>query len=124
MRKDESQETAISQPEVKPYEELRLSDDFMFWKVMLDKENCHTMLERLIGKSIESLSVITGQHSVKPTKESKGVRYDIHSIDKNDVHYVAEMQNRAENKRKDKYLSKRVRYYFSMMDTQQLDSGE
>lgn len=124
MRRDELQENSMSQPEAKPYEELRLSDDFMFWKVMLDKANCQTMLERLLGKSIESLSVVTGQHSVKPTKEGKGVRYDIHSIDNADIHYVAEMQNRSEKKRKDKYLSKRVRYYFSMMDTQQLDSGE
>ena len=44
MRKDEKQETAMSQSVVKPYEELRLSDDFMFWKVMLDRDYADLIL--------------------------------------------------------------------------------
>lgn len=33
---------------IKPYEELTLMDDFMFGKIMSDKENCRKLLEIIL----------------------------------------------------------------------------
>ena len=42
-------------PMAKSYEELRFTDDFMFGKVMEDRELCRDVLECLLGEKVGEL---------------------------------------------------------------------
>ena len=54
----------MERPE-KPYEELGLSNYFIFGKVMKDKKLCIQMLECLTGRHIEDITEITIEDSKK-----------------------------------------------------------
>ncbi len=105
------------------YEELTLKDDFMFGKVMQNKELCITMLELLTGNKIEDISVIEAQKAVKITEDGKGVRYDVYVEDDVNIIYDTEMQN---NKKPDqiRLLPKRARFYEGMVDLNTLEKGQ
>jgi len=69
---------------VKRYEELTISDDFMFGKAMGDKVLCRDVLERLLEEK--------AQREFRYTSGGKPVRLDMYTRDKKRM-YDAEMQN-------------------------------
>lgn len=101
------------------YESLTISDDFIFGKVMQEKENCIGMLERLTGNLISDDIVINNQHTLKVAVDGKSVRYDIYVEDKSCAMYDAEMQN-SDNQ---VVLPKRARFYQGLMDLNYLEVG-
>ncbi|MCI5830417.1 MAG: Rpn family recombination-promoting nuclease/putative transposase [Treponema sp.] len=104
--------------EFKPVEELELSDDFIFCKVMKNPEICKELLERLLKIQIEKIEYPVLQKEISPYYKSKGVRLDVYVKDSNRV-FDIEMQN---GRRED--IAKRTRYYQSMIDIDNLMKGE
>ncbi len=105
------------------YENLDITDDFMFGKVMQDERNSIELLERLTGNQIDSVRTAVGQKVIKITNDSKGVRYDVYVEDGQGIMYDAEMQKHRGEK-KTATLPKRARFYQGLMDLNILNRGE
>ena len=102
------------------YENLTIKDDFIFGKVMENKDNCVEMIERLTGNKLSDNISINKQKAVKVAVDGKGVRYDVYVEDDARVMYDAEMQQ-SENKN---ILPKRSRFYQGLMDLGYLEVGD
>ena len=100
------------------WENLTLSNDFMFSKVMRDKEICRETLEILLDKKIGEITYIDNQKTIDINYDAKSVRLDVYVEDENRI-YNIEMQ--VINK---KDLAKRSRYYQSMIDLNAIEKGE
>ena len=103
---------------LKPWEELTITDDFMFCKVMSDPALCKELLEILLHIKIERLEFNEPQKSLKLTSESKGIRLDVYVKDSNRV-FDIELQTTNERN-----LELRTRYYQGVMDISELEKGE
>ena len=102
----------------KPYEKLDLSDDFMFGKVMQDKARCKRLLEITLHLSPDVvIEDPLAQGNIRTSPESKSIFLDVRTKDSSSF-YDVEMQKRA-----DKTLPLRMRYYQSMMDIEFLQKG-
>lgn len=84
----------------KNYEELKLSDDFMFGKVMEDGVLCQEVLECLLGKPVGELTEIQPQREYRYAMDGKPIRLDIYTGNGETV-YDAEMQNLNHKKPED-----------------------
>ena len=69
----------------KRWEDLTITDDFMFCKVMSDPDICKELLEILLHIKIERLEFHEPQKSFKLTSESRGIRLDVYVKDSNRV---------------------------------------
>ena len=106
----------------KPYEELEFRDNFMFGRVMQDKELCREVLECLLQQPVGELSEPVSEKEVRHTSDGKYIRFDIYTRDEETV-YDAEMQN-LNNKSVDSLeLPRRTRYYQAVIDTDHLNKG-
>lgn len=106
----------------KNYEELELKDDFMFGKVMGNRELCRRTLETLLGIRIDSIEYPERQKSIRITSEGKSVRLDVYVQDARDRVYDAEMQQFPHGT-VEQELPKRSRYYQGMIDLSLLERG-
>ena len=104
--------------EFKPWEDLTITDDFMFCKVMSDPDICKELLEILLHIKIERLEFQETQKSFKLTSESRGIRLDVYVKDSNRV-FDIELQTTNERN-----LELRTRYYQGVMDISELEKGE
>lgn len=109
--------------EKKTYDELELTDDFMFGKIMQNKKLCKGMLERLLEIPIDDIIYPETQKPIVITSAGKSVRLDVYVQDSNDVVYDAEMQQESKNKERQEELPKRSRYYQGMIDLNLLEKG-
>ena len=78
----------------KDYEKLTLSNDFVFGKVMENKELCRRVLETLLQTKIELTEYPVRERNIRLSTEGKPIRLDIYVKDKEDTLYDAEMQNK------------------------------
>ena len=106
----------------KSYEELRFTDDFMFGKVMEDKELCRQVLECLLEYPVGELQDIQPEREFRYTLDGKPIRLDVYTKSRDTV-YDAEMQNLNHKSVKDLELPRRSRFYQSMMDGDYLQKG-
>ena len=102
----------------KRWEDLTITDDFMFCKVMSDPDICKELLEILLHIKIERLEFQEPQKSFRLTSESKGIRLDVYVKDSNRV-FDIELQTTNE-----KNLELRTRYYQGVMDISELEKGD
>ena len=102
---------------IKPFEELSLADDFMFYQVMQDDEICIGVLERLLKINIDHIERQELQKEIKPYYQSKYIKLDVY-VKNEDKVYDIEIQNEEMDE-----LPKRVRYYQSMIDSNELLKG-
>ena len=107
----------------KTYEELELTDDFMFGKIMQNKKLCKGMLERLLEITIDDITYPEQQKPIIITSEGKSVRLDVYVQSSNDVVYDAEMQQENKSREHQAELPKRSRYYQGMIDLNLLEKG-
>lgn len=107
----------------KDYERLTLSNDFVFGKVMENKELCRRVLETLLQTKIEKLDYLHREKEIQQSSESKPIRLDIYVRDSKEVLYDAEMQNKNGKSLETLALPKRSRYYQSLMDSESLKKG-
>lgn len=103
----------------KTLKELNLEDDFLFAKVMSDKEICKELLEKILGIEIEKVEMVEEQKTIDLLLESKGIRLDVYVKDENNTIYNVEMQ-----RGKHKNLPKRLRYYQGSIDLDLISKGE
>lgn len=101
----------------KPFEELDFSDDFMFKKVMSNKEICAGVIERLLKVKVANIEYPELQKEIAPYYTSKGVRLDVYVKDSDRV-FDIEMQTVKFDE-----IGKRTRYYQSMIDIDDLMKG-
>ena len=100
----------------KDYENLTLSNNFIFMKVMQDKRLCIRLLEIILNKKIRDIKYQT-QKEFETAPDSKGVRLDVYVEGSSEV-YDLEMQSLDTND-----LKKRSRYYQGKMDVVFLEKG-
>lgn len=103
----------------KTLKELNLEDDFLFAKVMSDKEICKELLEEILEIEIEKIEIIEEQKAIDLLIESKGIRLDVYVKDENNTIYNVEMQ-----RGRHKNLPKRLRYYQGTIDLDLISKGE
>ena len=75
----------------KPFEELTISDDFMFCKVMEHEAICKEFLEMLFAVKIEKITYLVSQNTVTTNSGSKTIRLDVLVKDKFGTSYDIEM---------------------------------
>ena len=102
------------------WEELQISNDFIFGKVMQDPKLCKELLQRILpGLKIDHIEYPETQKAIRPDIDAKSVRLDVYVEDGKGTVYDIEMQVGMS-----KELPKRTRYYQSLLDMQMIDKGE
>ena len=98
---------------------LSLFNDFIFAKIMSNKDNCKHLLELILEKKISYIETIDYQKTIKSLIDAKGVRLDVYVKDDEEKSYDIEVQVAHE-----KNIAKRARYYGSMIDNDLLYVGD
>ena len=75
----------------KPFEELTISDDFMFCKVMEHESLCRPFLEMLFTAQIGKITYLSTQDNVTAHSDAKTVRLDVLVKDETGKSYDIEM---------------------------------
>ena len=102
------------------WEELQISNDFIFGKVMQDPKLCKELLQRILpGLKIDRIEYPETQKAIRPDIDAKSVRLDVYVEDGKGTVYDIEMQVSMS-----KELPKRTRYYQSLLDMRMIDKGE
>ncbi len=102
----------------KAWEEIEIKNDFLFAKVMSDKEICKALLEMLLQIRIQDIVYWNKQKAIDVEKDAKSVRLDVYVEDGNRI-FDLEMQTTDK-----KDLPWRSRYYQGMMDLNTIEKGE
>lgn len=102
----------------KKFQDLDLSNAYLFAAAMQDEETCRLVLQTIIEKEIKKVKV-HAEHTMFYSSDFRSVRLDIYARDEAEVGYNIEMQNT--NK---KNLAKRSRFYQAEMDITSLKHGE
>ena len=103
---------------IKAFDELTITDDFMFGAVMSDPKRCKKLLEYILGIKITKIDYKEKQKTIDVSYDSKGVRLDLTVIDDKGQVFDIEIQNgRNEN------LPLRIRYYHDMLDLDMLEKS-
>ncbi len=100
------------------WEEIGISNDFLFGRVMQNPKLCKKLLETILGIEIERIEYPEGQKVINLEKDAKSVRLDIFVRDEKKSVYDIEMQACSGTE-----LPKRSRYYTAMLDLDMLDKG-
>ena len=108
---------------MKNYEELKFSDDFMFGKVMEDRELCREVLECLLERPIGELKELQTQREFQYTIDGKPIRLDLYNEDSEGIVYDVEMENLNHKTVEAHQLPKRSRYYQAAIDIDYMDRG-
>ena len=102
------------------WEDLGISNDFLFGKVMQNSKLCKGLLQIILPDlEIDHIEYPELQKTIKPDADAKSIRLDLYIKDNKNVVYNIEMQASDT-----KELPKRSRYYQSMLDLQLIDKGE
>jgi predicted transposase/invertase (TIGR01784 family) len=102
----------------KNFDELTLSDDFIFGAVMSNPDCCKPLIEMIMGIKVTRIEYPDIQKAIHVTHDSKGIRLDIYT-EGDGVLYDLEMQTAV-----NAYLPKRSRYYQNIIDMNYLKKGE
>ena len=102
----------------KSWEELELKDDFMFAKIMRDRNLCKKMLERLLEIEIAEIEYPEEQKTIDLSYDSRSIRLDLYVKDDKKTVYNVEIQTVDT-----KELPKRSRYYQGMIDLNLIEKG-
>ncbi|MDD2957068.1 MAG: Rpn family recombination-promoting nuclease/putative transposase [Lachnospiraceae bacterium] len=102
----------------KKYQDLDLTDAFLFASAMEDPETCQIVLELILGRSIGPVQVQV-ERSFLFSKDYRYVRFDVFAKDTTEVSYDVEMQNSHKEE-----LPKRARYHQAEMDAVCLQPGQ
>lgn len=102
------------------WERLQISNDFLFGKIMQDPKLCKELLQRILPElEIDHIEYPETQKAIRPDIDAKSVRLDVFVNDSKGTVYDIEMQVVSSSE-----LTKRIRYYQSLIDLQMIDKGE
>lgn len=105
---------------IKPYEELKFTDDFIFWKVMSNNLNlCRELLELILNVKIKEVRLAQGQDKIQLIPDSRSVILDVYVDDVEGTAYDIDMQTTITGD-----LRLRIRYYQSVIDLNMLEPGD
>ena len=102
---------------IKPVEELKFTDDFMFSYVMRNKDICREIVRRLLKIEAREIKFPEAQKTIVPIYGGKGIRLDVYTETPDEVVDI-EMQSGNYTA-----IAQRMRYYQSMLDTDSLLKG-
>ena len=105
---------------IKPWKDLAIRDDYMFKLVMRQKPLCRRLIEMLLRIRVRDIRYLEDEKTIHPRHGSKGIRLDVY-VEGNDAVYEIEMQVRRIGTEE---LSRRMRYYQSVIDQDFLKSGQ
>ena len=103
---------------IKKFQELDLSNSYLFAVALENPETCQLVLEIILGSKLPNVRV-HAEHSMLVSSDFRSVRLDIYASDEMQVHYNVEAQNQNQHN-----LSKRSRYHQAEMDVSSLKPGE
>lgn len=101
------------------FDEIGITNDYMFGTVFRDKGKCKELLQRILKIRLVEIEVVEPQKIMKTTLIGKGIRIDIYAKDSKGNVYDIEMQTTEETD-----LHLRTRYYHSEMDSYQIRAGQ
>ena len=101
----------------KPWEELDITDDFIFSRVMRNKKLCRTLLEMILKVKIGKIKFLTSQHTIRIEPNAKGIIMDVYLKDESKVINV-EMQAANHGD-----IPRRARYYQAAADIDTTPKG-
>lgn len=102
------------------WEEIGISNDFLFGRIMRNPELCKELLQRILPElEIDHVEYPELQKGIKPDIDAKSVRLDVYVNDDKNTVYDIEMQTTDS-----KELPERSRYYQGMIDLQLIDKGQ
>ena len=108
------------------FEDLTISNDFMFKEVMKSNKGlCKRLVGSIMQQDLEDIVYIDTEKTLQPYYDSRGIRLDVILADKDHTRYNLEMQ--AKNVIGDTgeaLLPKRTRYYQSVIDMDMLKKGQ
>jgi len=100
------------------WEKLRITNDFIFYKVMTNGALCKQLLQTIFPElNIEKIEH-DEQKEIRAGYDTKSIRLDVYARDEEGRAYDVEMQMEMGNG-----LPRRMRYYGSLMDLQLIDKG-
>ena len=101
----------------KRWEDLDITDDFIFTRVMRNKKLCRTLLEMILKVKVGRIKFLTSHHAIQIAPNAKGIIMDVYLKDENKVINV-EMQvsNHGD-------LPRRARYYQAAADIDTTPKG-
>ncbi len=100
------------------WQQLDITDDFIFSKFMQDENICKEVLEILLPFDIAHIEYIEYQKTIDIFKEAKSVRFDVYVREMGKV-YNVEMQIQKEAD-----IAKRGRFYQAAIDFDMLEKGD
>ena len=108
------------------FEDLQISNDFMFKEVMKSNKGlCKRLVGSIMQQDIEDIVYIDTEKTLQPYYDSRGIRLDVILADDNHTRYNLEMQARnVISKAGVALLPKRTRYYQSVIDMDMRKKGE
>ena len=101
----------------KRWEELDITDDFIFTRVMRNKRLCRTLLEMILKVKIGEIHFLTSHHAIQIDPNAKGIIMDVYLKDEERVINV-EMQTANHGD-----LAQRARYYQAAADIDTTPKG-
>ena len=107
-----------SSVQVERFEDLTLSDNFMFCKIFTSHPHlCRKLVEVILGRRVKRIVILNKEQDINTAAGARSIRMDVYLEDDTTV-YDFEMQiNSYRN------LPKRSRYYQGIMDVDNLDKG-
>lgn len=109
--------TMASKTPIKKFQDLNLSDAYLFAATLEDAETCRITLEILLGIKVDSVTV-HAEHTVLFSRDYRSIRLDIYAQDESYNSYNVEMQVENEGN-----LPKRSRYHQAEMDVMSIPPG-
>lgn len=107
---------ALKKP-IKKFQDLNLSDAYLFAATLEDAETCRITLEVLLGIKVDSVTV-HAEHTILFNRDYRSIRLDIYLQDEAYNSYNVEMQVENEGN-----LPKRSRYHQAEMDVMSMPPG-
>lgn len=101
------------------YEELTITNNFIFCKVMQSNPNlCKQLVELITDRKIHHMVGLNGEKTIEVTPDGKGIRLDVYFEDDGTTMYDIEMQVES-----NKNLARRSRFYQHTIDSQALEKS-
>ena len=101
----------------KRWEDLDITDDFIFTRVMRNKKLCRTLLEMILKVKVGRIKFLTSHHAIQIDPNAKGIIMDVYLKDEERVINV-EMQTANHGD-----LAQRARYYQAAADIDTTPKG-
>ena len=102
----------------KAFDDLTITDDYMFCSVMQDEELCKELLSMILKNKVGKIIRLFKQKPIENQIASKGVRLDVMLEDDMGKLYDIEMQTTNERN-----LPERMRYYQCAIDNSAINKG-